>query len=281
MAFFKLIYGFKSVIIKITGVNKMANKKYTLYFKGENKYGHNFELPIVSLNLKELDMYTSNYIDYVDLFNNLPIIVKSFIKNELGIGIDFSNNDDLERCFFVTDFDYTPIMNVIFEDDIDVLYVEPKEITNLMCKIKMKESEFRGTFLNTSTSMLDKFKYEFFKYLYVTYVKNHELLKMIDTYDVRRDFKNLDYDNIFIAAIATSKDNIMVVSKKLSQTMESRRNLALVFKKLFKTLKADGKLIDYNSMIQRKNKSLDLETIFNKILLNFEDFKKEYDKEYE
>ena len=35
----------------------MANKKYTLYFKGTNKYGHEYELPIVSLSLRKMDIY--------------------------------------------------------------------------------------------------------------------------------------------------------------------------------------------------------------------------------
>ena len=51
----------------------MANKKYVLYFRGKNKYGHYHKFPLVSLYLKTLDMYTSNYIDYVDLFNNYQL----------------------------------------------------------------------------------------------------------------------------------------------------------------------------------------------------------------
>ena len=259
----------------------MANKKYTLYFRGTNKYGHNHEYPIVSLYLKDLDMYTSNYIDYVDLFNNLPINVNTFIKNELGCGIDFTNNDDLERCFFITDYDYTPIMNIIFEDDIDALYVTPKELTDLICKIKMSYSELQGTLLNITNSGIDKKKYEFFKYLYNTYVKDQPILGMIDIYDVKRNLINLNYDNTFIAAIATSIDNIKILSKKLSQTIESRRNLAFVFKQLFKTLSSEGKLIDYAKMIERKNKDLDMNLVLDEMLNNLKEYKKEYDKEYE
>ena len=259
----------------------MANKKYTLYFRGINKYGHNHEFPIVSLYLNDLDIYTSNYIDYVDLFNNLPISVSKFIKQELGMGVDFESNDDLERCFFITDNDHTPIMNVIFEDDIDVLYVEPKELSNLICKVKMTYSEFQGALLNISTSMVDKRKYEFFNYLYNTYVKDKPILGMIDTYDVKNNFSNLSYDNVFVASIATDSNNIIVLNKKLSQTIESRRNLAFAFKHLFKTLSDNGKLVDYKSMIERKNKKLDLDYILNIINENFNKYKKEYDKEYE
>lgn len=58
--------------------------KYTLYFKGKNKYGHDKELPIISLYLNQLDTYLSNYTNYVDLFNNLPVEVSSFIDFEFG-----------------------------------------------------------------------------------------------------------------------------------------------------------------------------------------------------
>ena len=104
---------------------------------------------------------------------------------------------------------------------------------------------------------------------------------MIDTYEVKRNLVNLNYDNTFIAAIATSEDNIKVLCKKLSQTIESRRNLALVFKQLFKTLSDDGKLIDYSKMIERKNKELDMDFVLNEMLVSLEEYKKDYDKEYE
>ena len=74
------------------------------------------------------------------------------------------------------------------------------------------------------SSKMDRKKYDFFKYLYNVYVKDKDILKMIDTYDVKRNLNNLDYDDTFIAAIATDETNIMVLSKKLSQTIESRRN---------------------------------------------------------
>lgn len=259
----------------------MANKKYTLYFRGKNKYGHIHEVPIVSLRLKNLDMYTSNYIDYVDLYNNFPISVATFIKQELGFDIDFESNDDLERCFFIADNDYKPIMSVIFEDDIDVLYVEPKELSDLICKVKMNYSDFHRTLLNISTSTVDKKKYQFFKYLYETYVKESPILKMIDTYDVKRNLVNLNYDDMFVAAIATDSSNIMVLSKKLSQTIESRRNLAFSFKHLFKTLTADGGLIDYSSMIERKNKDFDMDFVLEEMIDTVKEYKKDYNKKYE
>ncbi len=259
----------------------MANKKYTLYFKGTNKYGHDHEFPIVSLYLKELDMYTSNSVDFVDLFKNLPVNVNSFIKKELGFGVDFESNESLDRRFFITDNDFTPIMNVIFEDDIDVLYVEPKELFDLICKVKMSYFDFQNVLLNTPTSYVNEKKYEFFTYLYETYVKDKPILKMIDTYDAKRALYNLDHDNLYIASIATDDDNIKVLGKKLSQTIESRRNLAFAFKKLFKTV-SDGKtLINYAKMIERKNKDLNMDIVLFEMNENLSSFKNKYKKEYE
>lgn len=259
----------------------MANKKYVLYFRGKNKYGHYHKFPLVSLYLKTLDMYTSNYIDYVDLFNNLPVGVSTFIKNELGCDVDFTSNDDLEKCFFITDNDLTPIMKVLFEDNIDVLYVEPKELSKLMCKVKMTYQEFWCAKLNMLSSKMDRKKYDFFKYLYNVYVKDKDILKMIDTYDVKRNLSNLDYDDTFVAAIATDETNIMVLSKKLSQTIESRRNLAFQFKSLFNTLNSDQKLIDYSKMIERKNKDLDMDFVLDEMNESLNEFKKAYLKEYD
>lgn len=76
-------------------------------------------------------------------------------------------------------------MKVLFEDDIDVLYVESKELTKLMCKVKMTYQEFWCAKLNMLSSKMDRKKYDFFKYLYNVYVKDKDILKMIDTYDVK------------------------------------------------------------------------------------------------
>ena len=85
----------------------MANKKYTLYFKA-NKYGHKYELPIVSLSLRKMDIYTSNYKDYNDLFESLPIEMKNYIKDNLCNDV----NGKLENNFFITDDDFNPIMGM-------------------------------------------------------------------------------------------------------------------------------------------------------------------------
>lgn len=259
----------------------MANKKYTLYFKGINRYGHEHDYPILSLSLKEMDGYTSNYKDYCDLFKSLPSKVSNFIIDNLSSGIDLNNNEDLEKCFFITDNDFTPIMKVIFDNDIDVLYVTPKELEELLIKQKMSYEEFQKSLMKTNNLTTYKRKYDFFKYVYENYVKDKKVLCMIDDYDVKKSLSNLDYDNLIIAAIATDTDNIKVLSKKLSQTLESRRNLTLNFKKLFNSLESNGRLVSYEKLITRKNTEIEASEIFDNMLSHLEKFKIKYNRDYE
>ncbi|MEE0699028.1 MAG: hypothetical protein U0M66_00260, partial [Bacilli bacterium] len=51
--------------------------------------GHQQRLPIISLSLKNMDRYTSNYGSYSDLYRCLPNEVKKFIE------INISNNVNL------------------------------------------------------------------------------------------------------------------------------------------------------------------------------------------
>ena len=158
----------------------MAKKKYTMYYRGKNKYMHEHEIPIVSLDLKSMDEYTSNYKDYVGLLKHLPKEIYDFIKNELSYGINIDNNDDLKNSFFITDNDFKPIVDVIFEGDIDVLYITPFELVNLIVKEKMTHQEYQSVLLNINTKEKVSNKYEFFKYLYDTYVKDQKVECMID-----------------------------------------------------------------------------------------------------
>ena len=48
---------------------------------------------------------------------------------------------------------------------------------------------------------MDRKKYDFFKYLYNVYVKDKDILKMIDTYDVKRNLNKLDYDYMSAAPL--------------------------------------------------------------------------------
>lgn len=258
----------------------MALKHYTLYFKGKNKYGHEHNFPIISLELKKLDEYTSNYDDYLNLYGALPKEVKNYIRNNLGYMIDFDDEETLSEHFFITDDDFSPIMDVIFEGDIDVLYITQNELKDLIIKEKMSYQEVYNAFLKTSLNK-SRLKFEFFNYLYETYVKNRKIACMIDVYDVNREFTNLSYDELMITSIATDKDNLMVLCKKLGQNVESRRNLAFKFKKLFKKMnKSNTKILSFSSAMERKNSGLDAKELYDKMLNNLNDFMKKYNKEY-
>ncbi len=258
----------------------MALKQYTLYFKGTNKYGHEHNFPLISLELNKLDEYTSNYDGYVSLFNALPKKIKEYIKNNLGLMIDFKSEKVLKELFYITDDDFNPIMDVLFEDDIDVLYVNQEELLEKIIKEKMSMQEFYMAKLKSSLNKSGN-KYLFFKYLYETYVKNQRIACMIDVYDVNREFPNIPYDDAMIAAIATDKDNLMILCKKLGQRLESRRNLAFEFKKLFKTKsKINTRIINYSSVNERKNVDLNTKELYDKMIKNLDNFNKKYQEEY-
>ncbi|MGN1268742.1 MAG: hypothetical protein ACI4U0_04520 [Candidatus Aphodocola sp.] len=255
----------------------MANKKYTLYFKGTNKYGHEYDFPIVSLPLRKMDIYTSNYKDYNDLFNSLPTKIKNYIENNLC----YDKNGKLENNFFITDDDFNPIMEVIFNDDIDVLYVTTKELEKLIINQKMSYIDFQKALMKTNSNSIYGKKYYFFKSLYEEYVKDKKILCMIDDYDVKKNLSNLDNDNIIIASIATDEGNIRVLSKKISQTIDTRRSLTFMFKKLFSNLDTNDRLVSYEKLRDRKNADINIEEIFDNMNLNFNNFIEGYNKEYD
>ncbi len=244
----------------------MANKKYTLYFKGEDRFNHKFDMPIVSLPLKELDIYTSKYENYNELFEALPEEIKSFINEEFDI-------NDLDDKFYITDYDFCPIMNVIFKKDSDVLFIEPKELRKLLENNVMSVEEFQKSRLRSIRQNKLCKKYEFYSYLYNTYVKNSKVKCMIDLYYVSRK-EAKDEDLKYIEAIATDKVNLLVLSKKLSQTEEARRNLTYEFKKKM----CDGNIIDDDLINYRRKESYEFEKVLSSMIVNFTKFKKEYEK---
>ena len=251
----------------------MALKQYTLYFKGRNKYGHEHNVPIISLDLKSMDSYSSKFSGYTALFDSLPKEVVSFIKENLSNRIDLNNNDVLSNCFFITDNDFSPLMDVIFKEDEDILTISEEELTKKIVSVKMSLSEFENALLKSSLNKHNN-KYEFFKYLYDTYVKDKKISCMIDVYDVARKFPLLSLDELMVAAIATDKDNILVLCKKLGQKIESKRDLAFKFKKFFKLPKScDG-------VVNEKKGNLSETELHDKICAEFNAFKLKYDKEY-
>lgn len=256
----------------------MASKKYTLYFKGVNKYGHVYNYPIINLPIRDMDVYTSNYKDYKDLFDSLPKKVYKFISENLSYNINTNYNKILKECFFITDNDFNPIIDVIFENNIDILYVTQEELLDLLLKKKMGIVEFQKSLLKTNTNKVSESRYNFFRNLYLTFVKDKKISCMIDVYDIKKALSYLDEDNIMIGSLATDVDNIKVLSKKISQTMESRRELAFMYKNTFDK---NNRIASYNSVSNRKNTNVDINEIYKNIISNYEHFIDKYKKDYE
>jgi len=251
-------------------------KKYTLYYRGINKYNHEHDLPIISLDLKTMDEYTSNYSDFNDLYNCLPIEFKDFIDNELSY-----NNDKKENNFFIQDNNKNTIMDVIFNDNLDLLYITKEEVDDMIVKSKLTIKEYEIVKFGIDKTGIISKKYEFFKYLYEKYVKDKEITCMIDCYDIEKALPNLSSDDTILASLATDKDNIKVLCKKLCQIDENRRNLALEFQKLFKNVNSkDKKMIENEKISSRKNKHLKIDEMKEEMLNNLSKFKKNYNKEY-
>lgn len=251
------------------------NNKYTLCFVGKNKFGHVHEIKLMTENLKNIDLYTCNFINYVDLFNNLPISVKEFIEEELSDELNSCDNNILSKVFYIKNENEK--LDLLFNDDLDVVYISPLEVANLICNEKMSYKSFGRVILNMSATDKDKKTYDFFKYLYENYVKNKEIMKMIDTYDVEKNLSNLEFDEKLIASIATDKNNILVLCKKISQTDEARRILAIMYKKVFYFNKT---LIEHVEIEKRKEKIYDEKRTLNQINKNIEEFKINYFDEY-
>ena len=99
---------------------------------------------------------------------------------------------------------------------------------------------------------------------------------MIDTYDTKRLIPNLFKDELMIASIATDQDNIKVLCKKLSQNLETRRNIAFKYKYLFKDIKDEDKIISDLLINERKDKDLKPNLFIEIIKNNFKNFKNKY-----
>lgn len=248
----------------------MALKKYTLYCKCKNKEKNEIDYPIITLDLKKLDKYTSMYYSYKDLIEDLPLEVKAFIKESFD-----DENNNYDSSMFITDSDFFPIMDVILKKDSDVLYINEDELKNCIINIKMDVLEFQKILLNTKSNKI-KLKYNFFKYLYETYVKNQKIECMIDTYDTKRLIPNLTSDELVIASIATDQDNIKVLCKKLSQNVESRRNLAFKYKMLFNKITGKDKVISNLFIKEREKENMDSNLYIDVIKNNFNSFKNKY-----
>lgn len=253
----------------------MALKKYTLYFKGKNKKGKEMNVPIVSLELKKMDEFTTNYNNSYELFNDLPKAVKKFLKEEFCFDVDFESNN----YFFISDTDFDPIMDVLYKEDSDILYVKQDELRNIIVTCKMTIGEYQDVLRKKFNIKVQSKKYEFFKYLYDNHVKGTKLKSMIDTYDAKQKFPELSKEELLIASIATDRDNIFVLCKKMGQYLETRRNLALKFKQTFNIISDNSKFIEEELSKERRNSEINVSNLKENMLEKLEEFIKKYDSE--
>ena len=251
-------------------------EKCTLFFKFYDKYNHENKIPLIELTLKEMDYYTCFFDSFFSLYNNLPDAIKSFIKEEKSVSFNTINENDLKNSFSIIDSNNEENY-ILLSNDLDVTYVTPEELVSQIVKNRIDYSDLFDCFKEKPKS-INKRKYEFFAHLYETYVKDKKILGMIDTYDVKERFPMLSGDKLIISAIATDKDNIIVLTKKIGQVSKDRRNLAYEYKKSLSDINKDAKVLDENTISKRKYK---LDDIDEMILKNFEKFKKDYERKYE
>lgn len=252
-------------------------EKYTLYFKMNNKYEHEKNMPIISLDLKSMDKYTGLYGCYVNLFESLPIKVRKFIIKEIDSKINLNDEEHLKKsfCLLNTKEEEFPIL---LSESLDVIYITPSELTNLILDEKMDYTELQKTLLKSRVSSNIKKRYEFFTYLYDTYVKNKKIICMMDSYDINKKLPMLKENELMIGAISTEKDNLILLTRKIGQRSKDRRDLAIKFKELRIKLGKKEPLIDIELVRDRidSNKKYD-----DEIINNFENFEINYNKEYE
>lgn len=248
-------------------------KTCTLYYKGVNNYNHEFIIPIISMDLKSMDKFTSNYKDESSMFACLPNELKKYIKNISSKKTDFDNMFNN----FILKSD-TNDLDIIFIENADVTYITPKELKEEVKSVLIDKKELQKIFLKRLDSSL-KLRYEFFKYLYDGYVKDKSVLKMIDTYDIKELYPSLNEDKLLTLSLATDKDNIVVLLTKIGQTNIGRRDVAIKFKKLYQNLNNDYYL-NQDKIKSRFNSGLDIKDMKRQILDNLYEFKEEYEREY-
>ena len=252
-------------------------EKYTLYFKMNNKYEHEKEIPIIYLDLKSMDKYTGLYGCYVNLFDSLPIELKKFIFKETDSKLDLKDEEVLKKSFCIKN-DKEEQFPILLSESLDVIYITPSELTSLIIDEKMDYTELQKTLLKSRISSNIKRRYEFFKYLYNTYVKNKKIICMMDSYDINKKMPMLKEDELMIGAISTEKDNLILLTRKIGQRSKDRRDLAIKFKELRLKLNKKEPLINLELVRNRIDNNVKYD---NEIIDNFKKFKENYDKEYE
>ena len=121
---------------------------------------------------------------------------------------------------------------------------------------------------------------DFFEDVYNKFVKNKRIITMMDTYDVNKKIPTLKDDKLVIASIATDRDNIILLCKKIGQNMIDRRSLASMFKKTYLLLGNNSILSD--DVLKSRIEKDDSDTSYlDEMAKCFDEYKKSYDKEYE
>lgn len=223
---------------------------YTLYFrvKDNNKETN---VPLLSMDLVKMDEFTTNFFNCKDLYESLPNNIKEYIESK-----DKENIKELDQRLFISN-EINNDIAILFNDDIDVLYVTLDELTEEILNNKMSLEEYQKVLLKSKLDSDVKGKYNFFKYLYENFVKNEKVKGMIDLYDTNKKFSNLKEDELFIAAIATDKDNIIVLCKKIGQYLETRRTLAIEFKKVNNKVSYDENKREIKTSLEKINKMIE------------------------
>ena len=253
-------------------------KNYTLYFKGINNYGHDFIIPIINLSLENMDKFTSNYNNYAVMFRCLPNNLKKYISSIINKKSNLESNEFLKDCFLLLDDDGNE-NNIVFHEDVDVIYITPSELKEEIKSVMLNKFELQKAVISIRKTGDLKYRYDFFEFLYKTFLKEKEVIKMMDTYDTKEAFPNLTGEKLMIASLASDKDNLIILLKKIGQTPEGKRLVALEYKKLYKKIKGD-KYLDSDRIKARRNKGLDIVVMKKEILNNLTTFKKNYEKEY-
>ena len=195
---------------------------------------------------------------------------------EKGKNFNTITESDLKKCFSIID-ENDEENYILLSNDIDVTYVTPDELISQIVNNRIDYNDLMDCFKGSPKS-INKKRYAFFTHLYENYVKDKKILGMMDTYDVKERFPMLEGERLIISAIATDKDNIILLTKKIGQKSKDRRNLAYEYKKMVADLDSKAKVLDEKLVSKRK---VYLDNIDSVILKNFEEFKKKYNEQYE
>lgn len=254
------------------------NSVCTLYFYGRDKYGHDNKIPIFMGNIKTIDEYVAYCESYTMLFSFLPDAAKDLIKNNFCYGIDIGNNESMSKHFKLFKAGTNGEVRLIFKDDEDVLYCDFNDIIRIAKELVMSESQYNVSRLKIKSAQIELIKYDFFKRLYETYVKETNLIK---TLELQGD------DESKIHSIATSFENIKIIIYNAWQRTHTKRDLSWMFKDTLMNLNNVGgnfsKILAFSDELARRfdNRTIDVTRIKKEIIDNVLNFWESYINECE